>query len=165
MPPSLDADPARAFARRCERLFEFDAWAMARVFDALATLPAAPPTQAVSRIEHITWAAELWLTRVQGVASPPESTLRGIGLQALRLRSATSGAAWLAIARSSSDANLARLVRYRNTKGLEFNNTVGDIITHVVNHATYHRGQLATDLKGLRPEPVPTDFIVFARET
>lgn len=162
MPPTLDADPARAFARRCERLFEFDSWAMNRVFDALAAL-ASPPAQAVSRIEHIVWAAELWLTRVQGVASPPESALRGIGLPALRIRSQACGAAWLALARRSNDADLARLVHYRNTKQLEFENTVGDIMTHVVNHATYHRGQIASDLKGLRAEPVPTDFIVFAR--
>lgn len=162
MPPAPDADPARAFARRCERLFEFDAWAMARVFDALAAIPS-PPSQALSRIEHIAWATELWLTRVQGVVSPPESALRGMGLAALRARAEASGAAWLALARSSSDADLARLVHYRNTKGLEFDNAVGDIMTHVVNHATYHRGQIASDLKGLRPEPVATDFIVFAR--
>jgi uncharacterized damage-inducible protein DinB len=32
---------------------------------------------------------------------------------------------------------------------------------HVVNHSTYHRGQLTTMLRQLGAAPVPTDFLVF----
>ena len=35
---------------------------------------------------------------------------------------------------------------------------------HVVNHSTYHRGQLATQLRQLGHTPPNTDFIRFLRE-
>ena len=35
---------------------------------------------------------------------------------------------------------------------------------HVVNHSTYHRGQLTTMLRQLGKVPVPTDFLVFHDE-
>jgi uncharacterized damage-inducible protein DinB len=35
---------------------------------------------------------------------------------------------------------------------------------HVVNHSTYHRGQLATMLRQLGARPVPTDLLVFDDE-
>jgi uncharacterized damage-inducible protein DinB len=38
-----------------------------------------------------------------------------------------------------------------------------DIITHVCNHGTYHRGQVAKSLKAAGIQPVSTDFIVFSR--
>jgi uncharacterized damage-inducible protein DinB len=35
---------------------------------------------------------------------------------------------------------------------------------HVVNHSTYHRGQLTTMLRQLQTVPVATDFLVFHDE-
>jgi uncharacterized damage-inducible protein DinB len=41
---------------------------------------------------------------------------------------------------------------------------MADLIRHVVNHSTYHRGQLATQLRQLGQIPPATDFIVYRRE-
>jgi uncharacterized damage-inducible protein DinB len=38
------------------------------------------------------------------------------------------------------------------------------VLRHVVNHATYHRGQVASKLKRLGVEPPATDFIFWVRE-
>lgn len=38
------------------------------------------------------------------------------------------------------------------------------VLRHVVNHATYHRGQVASKLKRLGVEPPATDFIFWAFE-
>jgi uncharacterized damage-inducible protein DinB len=35
---------------------------------------------------------------------------------------------------------------------------------HVVNHSTYHRGQVATMLRQLGTRPLPTDLLVFDDE-
>jgi uncharacterized damage-inducible protein DinB len=35
---------------------------------------------------------------------------------------------------------------------------------HVVNHSTYHRGQITTMLRQLGARPVPTDFLMFHDE-
>lgn len=56
-----------------------------------------------------------------------------------------------------------RLIRYTNTKGESFQNSARDILFHVINHSTYHRAQIATELQhnGLRPPA--TDFIFYKR--
>ena len=53
---------------------------------------------------------------------------------------------------------------YRNSKGEEFHQPVSEVIMHLFNHSTYHRGQLVTMLRALGVDKIPsTDFIVFTR--
>ena len=59
---------------------------------------------------------------------------------------------------------LDRIIDYRDTKGNHYQNTVLDILTHVVNHSSYHRGQLAILLGQEEKEPPVTDFIAYVRE-
>jgi len=55
--------------------------------------------------------------------------------------------------------NLATEIAYRTTKGIPFANTVNDTLFHVVNHSTYHRGQIAPLFRQNGIEPLPTDYI------
>lgn len=53
---------------------------------------------------------------------------------------------------------------YKNLKGEEFFQPVNEVLTHLFNHGTYHRGQLVTMLHAMEVDKLPsTDFIVFAR--
>lgn len=54
-------------------------------------------------------------------------------------------------------------IAYTNSKGDAFQNTIRDILFHVINHSTYHRGQIASDLKAGGIVPPGTDFILFKR--
>jgi uncharacterized damage-inducible protein DinB len=62
------------------------------------------------------------------------------------------------------EAAYEKPVEYRNLAGNTYRNTLSDLIRHVVNHSTYHRGQLATQLRQLGQVPPATDFIVYRRE-
>jgi uncharacterized damage-inducible protein DinB len=62
--------------------------------------------------------------------------------------------------RVTSDA-LDRVIAYVNTKGEEWRYPLWQMMHHVVNHSSYHRGQVATMLRQLGAEPKPTDFLVF----
>ncbi|GGA75674.1 hypothetical protein GCM10008015_15390 [Flavobacterium palustre] len=59
---------------------------------------------------------------------------------------------------------LNRKVEYKNSKGIEFSNSVQDIIFHVINHSTYHRAQIASNLKANGIEPINTDYIFYKRK-
>ncbi|MDP2686774.1 MAG: DinB family protein [Aequorivita sp.] len=59
--------------------------------------------------------------------------------------------------------NLAEPVNYTNSKGESFTNTAGDILFHLINHSTYHRGQLVSQLKVEGVEPIVTDYIFYKR--
>lgn len=60
--------------------------------------------------------------------------------------------------------DLEKRVIYTNTKGEVFENSIRDILFHVVNHSTYHRGQIATDHKLNGIQPLVTDYIFYKRE-
>lgn len=55
-------------------------------------------------------------------------------------------------------------VIYANLKGEPQTNTVGELMRHVVNHATHHRGQIVTLLRQLGYAAPNTDLIAFYRE-
>src|ERR1700758_153599 len=54
---------------------------------------------------------------------------------------------------------LSETVNYKNSKGESWSNSVQDILTHVVMHSAYHRGQIAADMRGAGKAPAYTDFI------
>lgn len=69
--------------------------------------------------------------------------------------------AWFA---GLAEADLARFLDYRLLSGKEMRNTIPDMIRHVVNHSTYHRGQLTTQFRQLGHPAPATDFILYARD-
>ncbi len=52
-------------------------------------------------------------------------------------------------------------VTYKNSKGDSFNDSVKDILFHIINHSTYHRGQIAMDFRQNDLEPLVTDYIFY----
>lgn len=56
-----------------------------------------------------------------------------------------------------------KIVGYKNSKGQVFSNSVKDILFHVANHHTHHKGQLISDLRQQGIEPLVTDYIFFKR--
>lgn len=55
-------------------------------------------------------------------------------------------------------------IEYKNSKGESFSNTIKDILFHVINHSTYHRAQIATELKQNGIEPIISDYIFYKRK-
>ena len=56
---------------------------------------------------------------------------------------------------------LNQTIQYSNSKGQIFNNSVRDILFQVINHSTYHRGQIATEFRQSGLEPLLTDYIYY----
>lgn len=59
--------------------------------------------------------------------------------------------------------DLERVIFYKNIKGENYQRKLKDIIFHYTNHSTYHRAQIATELKNAGLEPVITDFIYYKK--
>lgn len=57
-----------------------------------------------------------------------------------------------------------KIVAYHNASGKEFRDVLEHLIQHVVNHSTYHRGQITTLLRQIEAETVNTDFLAFVDE-
>lgn len=56
--------------------------------------------------------------------------------------------------------DLNDIISYKNAKG---RNSIRDILFHIVNHSTYHRGQIASEFKQNGINPLVTDFIFYKR--
>jgi uncharacterized damage-inducible protein DinB len=60
---------------------------------------------------------------------------------------------------------LEHVFAYQNTRKEQFKQPVYQMIHHVFNHGTYHRGQLVTMLRALGIDKIPpTDFILWSRK-
>jgi uncharacterized damage-inducible protein DinB len=109
---------------------------------------------------HIYGADRIWLSRVAG---RPRTRLFDPGeewtLQTLRHDWADVRRQWLDWLDSVEDVR-ARLA-YRNLAGEPFDVELWQVVFHVVNHGTYHRGQITTMLRQLGYVPAPTDLHTF----
>jgi len=56
---------------------------------------------------------------------------------------------------------LSQIIQYSTSTGQAFNNSVRDILFQVINHSTYHRGQIATEFRESGIEPLLTDYIFY----
>jgi uncharacterized damage-inducible protein DinB len=63
-----------------------------------------------------------------------------------------------------TDERLRTVVSYLNLQGQRWEYPLWRQMLHVVNHSTYHRGQLTTMLRQLGAQPAPTDLLVFDDE-
>ena len=67
--------------------------------------------------------------------------------------------------KDANDANITHVFAYYNSKKEYFKQPVYEMLLHLFNHQTFHRGQLITMFRQLGLDKIsPTDFIVFARK-
>ncbi|MBK1896862.1 DinB family protein [Chryseobacterium paridis] len=59
--------------------------------------------------------------------------------------------------------NLDNRIGYQNSKGTKFENSIFEMLFHIINHSTYHRGQINSLLKQNGIEPLLTDYIFYKR--
>jgi uncharacterized damage-inducible protein DinB len=144
------------------RLLAWDGWANR---EAIASLRAAagPPARALRFMSHVAAAERLWLGRLRQDAAPvvvwPDLTLEQCASEADAMTQA-----WPGFLDGPPPADLDRRVAYRNSKGEHWTSIVRDILTHVVTHSAYHRGQVASELRAAGFEPAYTDFIHAVRQ-
>ncbi|MFS4466429.1 DinB family protein [Maribacter sp. 2210JD10-5] len=54
-------------------------------------------------------------------------------------------------------------IDYENTEGRLFTNTLRDMLFHIINHSTNHRGQIALDFRKNNLEPIVLDYAFYRR--
>ncbi|PCH49147.1 MAG: damage-inducible protein DinB [Flavobacteriaceae bacterium] len=55
-------------------------------------------------------------------------------------------------------------IRYRDMKGNKHQRALGELLQHVFNHQTHHRGQVTTLLSQAGIDPEATDLLVMLME-
>jgi uncharacterized damage-inducible protein DinB len=142
-------------------LLEYEKWANARILDALALLKE-PDEKCLEIMAHILLVQMVWYSRMEDKAAPPVWAKKS--LNECREICTVNNMLLDGFMAKQTEDTLERVVKYQNTKGEKFNNLVIQIVNHLFNHSTYHRGQIVERLKGKLPAMPVTDYIVFLRE-
>jgi uncharacterized damage-inducible protein DinB len=147
--------------KRLNQELAYNAWANR---EALLSVLAARtvPERAAAVLAHIVGAEWLWLGRL-GQATPAMAVWPALAPTECAAQLRELSRAWQAYLAGLPPEALERQIRYTNSKGEEWSNTVADVLTHVVLHSSYHRGQIATLLGRAGETAAYSDYIEWVR--
>lgn len=155
------------------RLLDYTAWANRRVVRAAATLSLNDFKRDLGgshggvrgTLTHIVGAEWIWLERWKGVSPTrgvDESEFKDVLALRERFKAVEAHrASWLD---SLRERHVADIVRYRSLDGRAYGAPLWQLVQHLVNHGSYHRGQVVHMLRQLGARIVGTDLVVFDRE-
>jgi uncharacterized damage-inducible protein DinB len=142
-------------------LIRYDVWANRETLRAMPERGS--PPRSLKWLAHIIAAEYLWLARMQHTPAPlpvwPDLSLEECEQQLNELARQL-----VSVSNGMTPARLAERVPYTNSKGEPWASSVEEILTHVVIHSAYHRGQIASDLRAAGQVPAYTDYIHAVRQ-
>ena len=172
-------------------LYAYNLWANQRMFSTLEKLTDAQFTESMQSsfpsiresVLHILAAEWIWLKRWTG--NSPRATVMGDGTATMMHSTLSNGG--VAVDRLSSlsglqdfadsieqerqkyfatllDDDLQARLDYTDMGGKPYSMPLGELMQHVVNHGTYHRGQVTTLLRQVGAETIGLDMVFFFRE-
>ena len=160
--------------RNARMLTRYMAWANQRIFDAVAALPegeATKPRRSVFKnivhtLNHV-YVIDL-IFRAHLEAREHGFTARNTPdhppLDELRHMQRSLDDWYIAWSDRLTDSDLDRNVHFTFVGGGEGTMSCAEILMHLVNHATYHRGYVADMLYQVPANPPTTDLPVFIRD-
>jgi uncharacterized damage-inducible protein DinB len=148
-------------------LVAFTRWADTRLLDACAGLTPAQYTLELggsfpslqSTVAHLAGATKLWSLRLAALPHsglPPSAEIPDVATARARLAEAY---AVFEAAAPEWEADRLETFTFRNLAGVEVTKPRWQIFRHIVNHGTYHRGQIANMLRQLGVKPPATDLL------
>jgi uncharacterized damage-inducible protein DinB len=155
-------------------LYGYNAWANLRTLDSCSPLNDEQFTRDLASsfrsvrdtLVHIAGAEWIWLERWHG-RSPgalPAAEIAFPNLDSVRRRFAEIDRGLIDYVASLTNEELQRVLNYKTMAGAPQAQPIWQMLQHLANHSTYHRGQIATMLRQLGAKPVSTDMIAFYRE-
>ena len=144
-----------------EKLAAYNLWANQTLVNWLETMGDAVPSTTLHLVSHISNAQLIWLSRIKNMI-PGYGVFDEHSLADCREMLFNSSDQLLDLA-AMPVMGLTQVISYTNTQGEAFETSVEDILIHVFNHGTYHRAQVAKDLRANALAPVNTDYITYVR--
>jgi uncharacterized damage-inducible protein DinB len=167
-------------------LYAYNLWANRRMFSTLDKLSDQQFTSVIQSsfpsvqesVAHIIGAEWIWLMRWKGTSPRADGAFslpnlmqkHGVDVEKLRTVSGLRSFAdsleqeRQQFLRTLTDDNLHAPLRYNGSDGKEFSMPMVQLLQHVVNHGTNHRGQVTTLLRQVGAETVSLDLLFFYRE-
>jgi len=155
------------------RLLDYTEWANDRCLRAAATLAIEDFRRDLGSshggvrgtLSHMLGAEWLWLERWKGVSPAGMLDEPELGdaaaLQARWQALEQQRRAWF---EGLEETAVTSPLHYKTTTGIPYTASLWQLVQHMANHATYHRGQVVTMLRQLQATPLATDLLAWDRE-
>jgi uncharacterized damage-inducible protein DinB len=156
-----------------QTLFEFNSWANARTLQAVDSLPEEKLYVDLKSsfgsihgtLVHLVGAEDIWLQRLNG-ADPgifmKKDNYPTYASVKSKWKEVETG--WQKYIADLKEEELPRTLTFHNIRGELVTQKIWQSLQHLVNHSTYHRGQLTTLVRQSGGTPVATDLIAFYRQ-
>lgn len=155
-----------------EQYASYNVWANQKMIDVVLTLTEdtlqKPVTSSFSSLQltllHLWNTESIWWQRMKLVENTQAPGNTDSLIQEIAAGLLAHSIQWQGWVQKSTPAALEHEFIYRNSKKQQFKQPVYQVLLHLFNHGTYHRGQLVTTLRQLDVTTIPpTDFIGFSR--
>lgn len=158
-----------------QRMAAYNRWANARLYEAAGRLSPAALAEKRSgffpsilkTLNHILVGDAVWMGRLDGTGSPGIGSLDQIlhaEFAALKAARTAMDARIIALIDTLAAARLQEDLVYRTMAGEPVTTPVDQVLAHVFNHQTHHRGQAHAMLSSTEVAPPPLDLIYFLRD-
>jgi uncharacterized damage-inducible protein DinB len=157
------------------RMAVYNRWANERIYEAAGKLSPAELVAARSgffpslmkTLNHILVGDTIWMGRMDGTGSPGVTKLDQTlhtDFAALKAARAAMDARIVAFVDGLTPPRLNEDLVYRTTTGEPMTTQMAQVLAHVFNHQTHHRGQAHAMLSSTEVAPPPLDLIYFLRD-
>jgi uncharacterized damage-inducible protein DinB len=144
------------------RLYHYNAWAN-EVLIGFLKAQNSLPDRIPLLYSHVLTAQSNWLNRVLAIPHQPIAIWETLPWDELHALAHGNAQRWLNFLETADEAVLENLVPYINMQQKPYQSSAADIALQCVNHATYHRAQIAQLLRQHGIAPPNTDYITWTR--
>lgn len=114
-------------------------------------------------LTHIYQADQVWFARLMGTPTGPLSEFQPAALEGWEREWLALLDRYVAWGEGLAENDWTRVIDYRDSRGTPYQSPIWQILLHLTNHDSYHRGQVATLLRQLGQAALGTDLILYYR--
>ncbi len=152
-------------AARLIKLFDYDAWANHKILNELQKNDSFEnQDRALAFLNHIIGSQHHWYRRVTRAELHKREIWPSFPVGDCKDLIDANRQRWLELIEEESN-DLDQTISYENSKGIQHESVLSDILHHLIIHGQHHRSQIALLLRQADIAPPGTDFIFFTRET
>jgi uncharacterized damage-inducible protein DinB len=151
---------------------DYTNWATNRLLEHAAQLSAEELTRdfgtadksVLQTLAHVYAADNIWLARVQQAATMPRMKASELTFEFLQREWPGLQDRWKVYAAVLTDDAVNGEISYSALNGQQFTQPLWQLLLHIVNHATHHRGQASGFLRAMEKVPAPLDLVAYYRQ-
>lgn len=156
----------------CEELFRFHRWRLKKISVLLRGIDSEAFSKQLNGsfgslfivLKHLVWAEKVWMGRV----NPDDVAAMGLDeqdIEEMLNEWDLISTKWSESVSDWKQEDFGQKINFFDSQGLKFEQSLFEIIIHLVDHSTYHIGQMMSTVRSFGFEPVPTNYIHYLRAT